>query len=87
MVVELLLLMSCATLVNCQSTISKSSDATHEHGLFEAMQSEIESIHELLVNLQQSSVRSETSAMLLKSEIEDIRQTLSQQQYWSKNGL
>lgn len=83
MTVKRLLLISCATVANCQSTISNSNDATHERGLFEDMRSEMESIHHMLIDLQQSAVRSETQ---LKSEIEDLRQVVAQQKYWSRNG-
>jgi len=85
--IKLLLLMSCAVVVNCQSTISLRNDVPGECELSEYMKSEKESIHQLLVNLRQTAVRSEMEIMQMKSEIESIRQTVAQQHYWSRNGL
>ena len=80
--------MNCAIVANCQSTISNRNDATYGFELFEEMKSEMESIHQLLMDLQQAAVRSETQAkQKLKSEIEEIREIVAQQRYWSRDGL
>lgn len=78
--VELLLLINCAIVVNCQSTISDRNDATYESELFEDMKSEMESMRQLLMD------HSETQVKQLKSEIEELRQSVTQQRYWTKNG-
>jgi len=82
MYVKLLLLMNCAIVANCQSTDSSRNDVTYECELFENMKSEMESIRQLLMGLQKAAFRSES-----QSEIEEIRQIVTQQLYWTRNGL
>lgn len=79
--------MNCVIVANCQSTISNRNDAVYQFELFEDMKSEMEFICEMLMDLQQVADLRETQAMQqLKSEIEEIRQTVTQQQYWIRNG-
>lgn len=68
--IKLLLLLNCAIVVNCQSTISKRNVATYECEPSIDTKSEMESIRQLLMNLQQSAVRNE----------KEIRQIMRNQQ-------
>ena len=80
--VRLLFLMNCAIVVNCQSTVSNSNDVScgEYHEMFEIIKSEMGSIRQLLMNLQQTPVRSETHAIQeIKSNIEEMSQILLKQ--------
>lgn len=75
-----LLLMNSVVVGNCQSTISNTNEAIYEFELLEDMKSEMRSIRQLLMNLQQSTSRNEKQAMQeMRSEIEEIRQTMFEQ--------
>lgn len=75
-----LLLMNSVVVGNCQSTISNTNEAIYEFELLEDMKSEMRSIRQLLMNLQQSTSRKEKQAMQeMRSEIEEIRQTMFEQ--------
>lgn len=70
---KLFLLMSCVVVANCESYISDSGDSTQECELSEDILSEIGSLREL----QQE----------MKSNIEEIRQIVTQLQNQPRNGL
>jgi|SRR6218665_1635021 len=71
--IKLLLLLNCVIVANCQSTSSKRNDAAYECEAPMDTESEMESIRQLLMNLQQAAVRN-------AKEIGEIRQILLQQQ-------
>src|SRR6218665_2295863 len=70
--IKLLLLLNCVIVANCQSTITKRNDAAYECEAPIDTKSEMESIRQLLMNLQQAAVRNER-------DIGEIRQILIQQ--------
>lgn len=84
--------MDFANVANCQSTIYNRNDAAYYvyNFVVEDMKSDMESIRQVLMNLQKAAARIETHTVTIqemKSEIETIRQIAIQLQNHPKKSL
>jgi len=80
--IELVLLMNCVALVWGQSTISGLNDAGLQSNYIEDVKSELDAIRQLIGAQQIAAVCNDRQTIQeLKSEIQDIRQSLSNQSH------
>jgi len=86
MAAKLVLLLNCLIAANCRSSIPSSNDVAYVEP--DEWNDEIESIRQLLMNVSQASIRNEMHAIQeMKSDIEEIREAVIQQQNRPRKGL